>query len=206
MHKHKTRESLQTFAFFPFHLHRPDRYSFRTAVTMPLRRRARCKASPHDPTDDNARLLPAIELQDYRSDASPSIYDFSELDASSLEGVDINSYESPPRKQLQRVATLLRLGRCVDALKRCAKQHLGGQLVIERVWEGRVQVESSPETSSGEWEKKGHSWGDSKLKSDSDDNLRSTIKWYLWSPSDTMKNCPTLEFVRPRLAPPNVWL
>ena len=174
---------------------------------MPLRRRAQLKTSSHDPTDENVRLLPATEFQDYRVDASPSIHNFSELDTAFLEEEDnISSHESLPRKQLRRVAISLKLRRCMNALKRCAKEHLGGQMVIVQVWEGRVQIQSSPETSSGEWERKGHSCGDSKLKSDSDDGLRSTINWFFKSPSDTVKNCPTMDFVRTRLAPPNVWL
>ena len=92
----------------------------------------------------------------------------------------------------------------MDALKRCAKEHLGGQLVIVHVYyelEYFVQIQSSPETFSGVWESKGYSHGVSKLKSGGDDGLRSTIKWYFWSPSDTVKNCPTPEYVRTHLAP-----
>ena len=190
------------------------RYS-KIAVTMPLRRRARRRAqrktSYNDPANDNERLLPATELQGYPvgavTDASPSMYNSSEFHTSSIEEEgQFDSHEILPRKPLRRVATPLKLRRCMDAIKRCAKKHLGGQLVIVRVWEERVQTQSFPKTSPGEWERKGHSRGESKLKSDSDKSLRSTIKWYFWSPSDTVKNCPTLEFVRTRLAPPNVWL
>ena len=181
---------------------------------MPLRRRAQRKTSYNDPNDDKKRLLPATELQDNQVDAvidaSPSIYNSSHFHTSSIEEkYPFDAHEDLPRKPLRRVAISLKLRRCRDNLKRYAKEHLGGQLVIVKVYhelEDFEQVESSLKTSSGDWERKGYSCRISKLKSDSDDGLRSTIKWYFWSPSDTVKNCPTLEFVRTHLAPPIVWL
>lgn len=184
------------------------------AKTMPLRRRAHRRTSYNDPTDDNERLLSSIELQDYKydavTDASLGIYSSSQFHTSFLEEkTQFNYHEILPRKPLRRVAVSLKLRRCLDALKRCAKVHLGGQLVIVEVDhepENCGQIHSSPRMSSREWKRKGYSCGGPKLKSDSDDGLRSTIKWYFWSPSNTVKNCPTLEFVRTRLAPPVVWL
>ena len=121
----------------------------------------------------------------------------------------LNSFPISPRKPLRRVAIPLKLRRCMDALKRCAKEHLGGQVVIvevEHELEPFIQIQNPSKTSPEEWKREGYPCGNSNLKSDSDDGLRSTIKWYFWSPSDTVKNCPTLEFVRTRLAPPVVWL
>ena len=170
---------------------------------MPLRRRARRKISSHDLIDDNERLLPAIELQDH----PPSIRNFSKLDDSSLEeGDKISSHESPPRKRLRHLATLLKLSGCMDVLKRCAKKHSGNQRVIVQVWDERVRNHSCPETSPGECERKCGSWRHCKIKLDSHDGLRSTIKWYFWSPSDTVKNRSTLEYVRTFLTAPGVWL
>lgn len=198
------REKYSKESSFP--IFSSTRYS-QIAVTMPLRRRARRKTSPHDPTEDNARLLPAIGLQDHRIDVSRSIHNFSKLDdSSSEEGDDIISHESLPHKRLQRVATPLRLGRCMDALKRCAKKHSGSQRVIVQVWDERVRSHSCPETSPGECEKKCGSWRNCKIKVDSHEGLRSTIKWYYWSPSSTVKNCSTLEFVRTCCAAPSMWL
>ena len=172
---------------------------------MPLRRRARRETPPHDLIDDNERLLSAIKLQEYQNDASPSIHSFSKFDASSLEeeGDEIRSHESLPRKRLRRIA---RLGQCMDALKRCAKKHSGSQRVIVQVSDERLRSHSCPETSPGECERKCGSWKNRKIKVDSGDGLRTTIKWYFWSPSVTVKNCPTLEFFRTCLAPYNFWL
>ena len=181
---------------------------------MPLRRRAQRISSSNDPTDDKARLLPAIKLQDCQvdaiTDASPLIYNPSEFDTSSIEEeFQFESHEVSPRKPLRRLAASLKLRRCMDSLKRCAKEHLGGQLAIVRVdheLEYFEQNQCSHETPSGEWKRKGYSCGVSKIKSESEDGLRSTIKWNLWSPSQTMKKCATLEFVLTHLAPPAVWL
>ena len=179
---------------------------------MPLRRRAHREILPNDPTDDNARLLAAVKLQDCQfdaiTDASPLIY---KTQTSSVEEeVQSKSHQVSPRKPLRRIAASLKLRRCMDALKRYVKEHFKGQLIIVHVHHELEYFEqspkSSPETPSGEWERKGYSCGVSKLKADSDDGLRSTIKWYFWSPSETVRNCPTLEFVCTHLAPPIVWL
>ena len=181
---------------------------------MPLRRRAHRKSSYNDPTDDNERLLPSIELQDYKfdadTDASLSIYSSSEFYTSAVEEESqFTSHEILLRKPLRRVAISLKFRRYINALKRRAKEHLGGQVVVVEVdheLEPFVQIQNPPKTSPEEWKRNGYSCGDSKLKSESHDGLRSTIKWYFSSPSETVKNCPTLEFVRTRLAPPVVWV
>lgn len=178
------------------------------------RRRTQRRYSSLPQTDDTERLLPAIELQDYRIDAiidaSQPTDNFSEVDTSPFEeDLESGPYEASPRKRLRRVTTSLKIRRRVSALIRRPQQHFRSHKVIVRdsqELDGHDRIENSFETQSVKDKRKRHSWKDFKPWSESEDGLRSTISWYFWSPSDTVKDCPTLEFVRIRLAPPNVWL
>ena len=167
---------------------------------MVLRRRAQRKSSSQD---DKERLLPAIELQEYPVDASsPPTYKPPKTDPLFLNGYPD---EPSPRNPLRRVATCLNLSSCIDALISRPQRHFPSpRITIRRSEEEPEQV--SCEKLSGK--------GKSKLArsggSNTETGLRSAMTWYFWAPPMTetakVKDCPTLEFLRMRLAPPGLWL
>ena len=179
---------------------------------MPLRHKIQRKSSANDPIDDNERLLPAIELQSYQIDAiahaSLSRYSSSEVDTLPLEEEPQFVPQPLPSKQLRRIAASLKLHRCVDALKHLPRQHSRSQRAVVQASEEpecRDRDQCSSETLGGKEKRKRCSWKDVTSCAGSKVGQQSAINWYFWS-SDTVKNCPTLEFVRTRLAPPNMWL
>ena len=180
---------------------------------MFFRPRAQPKSSSHRQMDDEERLLSATELQDYPIDpitnASSHIYHTSESDTSApREPLQISPFETSTRNRLQRVATSLKLGRCRDGLISRLQSHSRNQWVVlsdSEELEFGAQVKTDSKTLLG----KGHGKLRSrraKLVPDSDRSLRSTVDWYLWSPTNTAKNCPTLEFLLLHLAPSHIWL
>ncbi len=185
----------------------------RIATAMFSRLRAQPKSSSHRQMDDEERLLSTIELQDYPIDpttnASPRIYHTSESDTSALrESLQIYPHETSTRNRLHRVATSLKLSRCRDGLIGRLQSHSRNKWVVlphSEELESGDQVNTDSKTLLG----KGHGKSRSrraKLVPDSDRSLRSTVDWYFWSPTNTAKNCPTLEFLLLHLAPSHIWL
>ncbi len=177
------------------------------------RLRAQPESSSHRQMDDEERLLSAIELQDYPIDpitnASSHIYHTSEFDTSALsQPLQISAYETSIRNRLQRVATSLKLGRYRDGLLRRLQSHSRNQWVVlpnSEELEFGAQVKTDSKTLLGKWHGKFRSRR-AKLVPESDRSLRSTVDWYFWSPTNTAKNCPTLEFLLLHLAPSHIWL
>ena len=186
--------------------------AFRYASTMFFRPRAQLNFSSRQRTDDE-RLLPAIELQDFpidaNSDASRSIYHTLESETSVLHGeLQICHNETVSRSRLRRIAASLKLASCVDTLSHRLQPHSRGRWTV--LGEGEEsnccdRVTTSPKTLLRTGQKKGHFWR-ANPGSESDTSWWSAVDWYFWSPTETVKNCPTLEFLQIHLAPPNVWL
>ena len=170
---------------------------------MLLRHRVQLKTSAYQRIDENERLLSAIELEDYFP--VEAITPFGELDASYLNG----EYQSCPREALLR-KRVRRVGKYVHALIRRPQQHLRSQwtIVQEREeLECSDGVKASFEMLSGRTAKGSCHPSRAKSCPGSDaTGLRAAVHWYFWSPAETVKNCPTMEFLRIRLAPPSVWL
>ena len=163
--------------------------------------------------DDDERLLSTIELHDYPVDtianASPPIYIASEAHQSAAtRKVQTRPSETLLLDRLRRVVKTEKLSSYMDALRCRFQQHSPDQWVILQDSEElrcRDHVRKSSETPSGQGRRKGHARR-ARRCSRSDAGLRSSVKWYFGSPIEAVKDCPTLEFLRIHLAPPNVWL
>ena len=177
---------------------------------MFLRRRTQPKSSSHKRTDENERLLSStIELEDHPTEAimdasPPPTYTFAEVDASCLKG---GEHQSCPHEAFLLRKRFRRVGNYVhDPIRRLQRQRT---IVQDNSTEldCRDGVKASFEPLSGKTAKgNGRPWR-AKSASRSDVNgLREELEWYFWSPTDIVKNCPTLEFLRIHLAPPSVWL
>lgn len=180
---------------------------------MYLRRRTQARPSSHQQIDDDERLLPAIELSEYSTDAfrnaSPRICKASESDAlSPKKELHACPHRSLPRKPLRRIGKSLKLDSCLDALK-CRLQQRSRTQWLPLDHSEELEFCHRASTSLDKRSRKGERTGRS-CKATSvigpDGSLRSSLSWYFCSPADTVKNCPTLEFLRTRLAPPNLWL
>ena len=122
--------------------------------------------------------------------------------------LQIRPYETLLRNRLQRIATSLNLDGCLDTLIRRLHPRSRNQWFIlhdSEELEYCARVEISPKRLSRKGQRKVRSWRVEHYSA-TDSNLRSTMNWYFWSPAETVKNCPTLQFLRIHLAPPNVWL
>lgn len=168
---------------------------------MVLRRRAQRRTSSHD---DNERLLPAIELQAYPLDpSSPPTYNPPKTNPSSRNGYP----DGPsPRNPLHRVATRLNLSGYIDALTSRPRRHSPSpRTIIRRSEEEPVQTISLEIVFSKGNRKHARSGGAPESEKT---GLRSAMTWYFWAPPSSAKpkDCPTLRFLRTRLAPPGLWL
>ena len=186
--------------------------NLRDASTMLFRLKAQPpKLSSHQRTDDE-RLLPAIELQDYPidadSNASRSFRHTLESEASNLKAeLRLCPQETLSRNRLRRIAASLKLGSCLDILPRLQPQSRDQWIPLLEDEEVNFcgRVTPSHETLLRKEQRKGHVWR-AKPGSESDTSWRSAAEWYFCSPTETVKNCPTLEFLQIHLAPPSVWL
>ena len=209
-------------------LRRQQKMVLRRRIRRRSQRRSQPKTPSHGTKDDTERLLPALELQEYpinanRNASMPTYtppthslptyspmpkYNSPEPDVPSPDG-DVLTFPDLilPRKRLSRVTSSLKLSGWVGALTHRPRLHFPGKQIVLRHGEELDHISSSSsETLFGKGkETKRHSSRDD-VKSGSDTGLRSAVHWYFCSPTDTVKNCPTLEFLRLRLAPPNVWL
>ncbi len=183
----------------------------RINATMIRRRVNQLKVPLHRRTDDEERLLSAIELYEYPLDgitnAAPPAHNAPEALKTKFQ---LYPHETLSFNRLRHIASSLnieRLGSYVDALKSRPRQHSRSQWVISRDSEELEccdPVNTSSETQMGEAQGKDRIWK-SKRRSKSDTGLRSTVDWCFWS-LEAVKNCPSLEFLRIHLAPTNIWL
>ena len=180
---------------------------------MFLRRRTQVRPSSDQRMDDVERLLPTIELYEYPTDAytnaSLRICNTSESDVfSPWEDLHACPHGSLLRDSFRRIAASLKFDSCLDALRRRLQQRSRSQRNILHHGEDLECHDWAGPSSNARpkrGEREGRSWK-AELGSGSDHGLRSSFAWYFWSPADTAKNCPTLEFLCVRLAPSNMWL
>ena len=171
---------------------------------MFFRPRAQLQFSPRQHRREDERLLPYIELQDYpisaNSDASP------ESETSVLKG-DLQTIpqEHSPRNRLQKLAHSLKLSSYVEILPRRLQLHSPrDQWIVLQECE-QLDCCDRVATSPEKGHRRGRFWK-AKFDCEAETSWRSAVDWYFCSPAETVKNCPTLEFLHVRLAPPSVWL
>lgn len=160
-------------------------------------------------TDEEERLLPAIELQEYPIDdaitnASRPVYNPSKLKPT----FQICSHRTLSFDRLRRILNIEKIGSSVNDRQCRPRRKVGSQRVILHDSEEPEccdREETFSETLFEKVQRKGGSWR-AKCHLRTESRLRSTTRWYFLSPADTVKNCPTLEFLRIHLAPPSVWL
>ncbi|CAF9934807.1 hypothetical protein IMSHALPRED_009840 [Imshaugia aleurites] len=170
-------------------------------------------SSNREQDDDEERLLAAIELHEYPIntivDASTHVYDTrGPHESAAKRNFQTWHHNTLSLSQLRRAPKLENFGAYVDSLLRRLQQHSRDQWVIVHDSEElgfRDQVRTSSERLLRIGRRRGHPRR-RRPRSGSDTGLRSSVKWYFGSPAEIVKDCPTLEFVRIHLAPPNVWL
>ena len=174
--------------------------------------RAHLKISSRQRRRDDERLLPYIELQSYPINTNSSASPESSSSYPVLKGgLQINPQSNPSRNRLRRLADSLKLGSYLDNISRRLQPHSSrDQWHILQGYEQLDycdRVTSSPEAPLRKGQRRSRFW---KTKTDSEadsSSWRSAVDWYFCSPTETVvKNCPTLEFLHVRLAPPGVWL